>query len=57
MKSIKTEDGNPVRYRLQRSTDNLDQSERYRKLTFGERDKSKPHKTILRLGKQEQEKK
>ncbi|XP_056119692.1 uncharacterized protein LOC130097043 [Rhinichthys klamathensis goyatoka] len=49
-KSILIEDGNPARYRLQRKTDNIDQSEPYRKMTFGERDKTKPHKTILIVG-------
>ncbi|KAK9952923.1 hypothetical protein ABG768_016951 [Culter alburnus] len=49
-KSILIEDGNPARYRLQTSTYNLDQSELYRKMTFGERDKNKPHKTILMVG-------
>nr|XP_055037875.1 uncharacterized protein LOC129425859 [Misgurnus anguillicaudatus] len=44
------EDGNPARYCLQKSTDNLDQSKSYRKITFGERDKKKPHKTILMVG-------
>uniref|UniRef100_A0A8C2FHQ2 AAA+ ATPase domain-containing protein n=1 Tax=Cyprinus carpio TaxID=7962 RepID=A0A8C2FHQ2_CYPCA len=42
--------GNPARYRLQKIMDNSDQSEPYKKLTFGERDKSKPHKTILLVG-------
>uniref|UniRef100_A0A8C2FVG7 Uncharacterized protein n=1 Tax=Cyprinus carpio TaxID=7962 RepID=A0A8C2FVG7_CYPCA len=49
-KSILTEDGNPARYRLQTSTDNLDQSEPYRKIIFGERNKNKPHETILLVG-------
>ncbi|XP_056119615.1 uncharacterized protein LOC130096936 [Rhinichthys klamathensis goyatoka] len=49
-KSILIKDGNPARYRLQTKTYNLDQSEPYRKMTFGERDKTKPHKTILMLG-------
>ncbi|KAK7123304.1 hypothetical protein R3I93_021653 [Phoxinus phoxinus] len=49
-KSILIEDGNPVRYRLQTKTDNIDQSEPYRKMIFGERDKNKPHKTILIIG-------
>ncbi|XP_067291760.1 uncharacterized protein [Pseudorasbora parva] len=48
--SILTEDGNPARYRLQTSSDNLGQSELFRKITFGERDKNKPHKTILMVG-------
>ncbi|KTF86010.1 hypothetical protein cypCar_00037859 [Cyprinus carpio] len=49
-KSILFQDGNPARYRLQTSADNLDQSEPYRNITFGERDKNKPHKTILMAG-------
>ncbi|XDV48051.1 hypothetical protein PO909_017549 [Leuciscus waleckii] len=48
--SILIENGNPARYRLQTSTDNSNQAEPYRKMTFGERDKNKPHKTILMLG-------
>ncbi len=49
-KSILIEDGNPAQYRLQTRTDNLNLSEPYRKITFGERDKQKPHKTILMVG-------
>ncbi|XDV48050.1 hypothetical protein PO909_017548, partial [Leuciscus waleckii] len=49
-KSILIKDGNPARYRLHKKTDNIDQSEPYRKMTFGERDKNKPHKTILMVG-------
>ncbi len=49
-KSIEIEKRNPALYRLNKKTDNLDQSEQYRKITFGERDKSKPHKTILMVG-------
>ncbi|XP_026057518.1 uncharacterized protein LOC113042716 [Carassius auratus] len=49
-KSILIEDGNPARYRLQTSADNLQQSEPYRKMNFGERDKNKPHKVILLVG-------
>ncbi|KAG1944428.1 verrucotoxin subunit beta-like [Pimephales promelas] len=49
-KSILIKDGNPARYRLQTKTHNMDQSEPYRKMTFGERDKTKPHKTILLVG-------
>ncbi|XDV48053.1 hypothetical protein PO909_017551 [Leuciscus waleckii] len=45
-----TEEGNPARYHLKTSTDNLDQSEPYRKITFGERNGKKPHKTILMVG-------
>uniref|UniRef100_A0A8C1SSY7 Uncharacterized protein n=1 Tax=Cyprinus carpio TaxID=7962 RepID=A0A8C1SSY7_CYPCA len=54
-KSILIKDGNPARYRLQTSTDNLKLSEPYRKITFGERikdkqNKSKKDKTILLVG-------
>uniref|UniRef100_A0A9J8CEX7 Uncharacterized protein n=1 Tax=Cyprinus carpio carpio TaxID=630221 RepID=A0A9J8CEX7_CYPCA len=49
-KSILIKDGNPARYRLLTSTDNLDQSEPYKKITFGNRDKNKPHNTILLVG-------
>ncbi|XP_051970790.1 uncharacterized protein LOC127635048 [Xyrauchen texanus] len=49
-KSILIEDGNPVRYRLKPREDLTDESEPYRKITFGERDKNKPHKTILMVG-------
>ncbi len=49
-KSILIKDGNPARYRLQTRTDNLHQSEPYRKMIFGERDKNKPHKSILMVG-------
>uniref|UniRef100_A0A8C2PXM9 AIG1-type G domain-containing protein n=1 Tax=Cyprinus carpio TaxID=7962 RepID=A0A8C2PXM9_CYPCA len=50
-KSILIEEGNPARYRLQTSADNLIKSEQYRKMTFGERDKNKLHsKTILMVG-------
>ncbi|XP_077075329.1 uncharacterized protein LOC143726303 [Siphateles boraxobius] len=49
-KSILVEDGNPARYRLTPTTDSHDQSQPYKKMTFGERDKTKPHKTILMLG-------
>ncbi|ROL53379.1 hypothetical protein DPX16_0301, partial [Anabarilius grahami] len=49
-KSILIRNGNPARYRMQKIMDNLDQSEPYRKITFGERDKNKPHKTILMVG-------
>ncbi|XDV48054.1 hypothetical protein PO909_017552 [Leuciscus waleckii] len=48
--SILIKDGNPARYRLIKKTDNLDQSKPYRKMTFGERDTSKLHKTILIVG-------
>ncbi|XDV48163.1 hypothetical protein PO909_017629 [Leuciscus waleckii] len=52
-KSILIKDGNPARYRLQTKTDqsdNMDESEPYRKMSFGERDKNKPHKIILMVG-------
>ncbi|KTF95236.1 hypothetical protein cypCar_00035945 [Cyprinus carpio] len=49
-KSILIEDGNPVQYRLQTSTDNLNQYEPYRKISFGERDNNKSHNTILLVG-------
>lgn len=49
-KSILIKDGNPARYRLQTTTDNLDESGSYRKISFGERDPKKPHKTILMVG-------
>ncbi|XP_026105069.1 uncharacterized protein LOC113076595 [Carassius auratus] len=49
-KSILIEDGNPARYHLQTRTDNLNQSEPYRKIIFGERNKNKPHKIILLVG-------
>ncbi|KAK9952911.1 hypothetical protein ABG768_016939 [Culter alburnus] len=44
------EDGNPARYRLQTSSDNLNESEPYKTMTFGERNKNKPHKIILVVG-------
>ncbi len=47
--SNKMEDGNPSRYHL-KCTDSPGQSESHRKMTFGERDKNKPHKTILMVG-------
>uniref|UniRef100_A0A673G3H5 AAA+ ATPase domain-containing protein n=1 Tax=Sinocyclocheilus rhinocerous TaxID=307959 RepID=A0A673G3H5_9TELE len=49
-KSILIKDGNPVQYHLQTRTDNLNQSEPYRKISFGERDNNNPHKTILLVG-------
>ncbi|XP_065115133.2 uncharacterized protein [Paramisgurnus dabryanus] len=49
-KSHKIKDGNPARYRLKSTKDNLDQSKSYRKITFGERDTDKPHKIILMVG-------
>ncbi|XP_073719989.1 uncharacterized protein [Misgurnus anguillicaudatus] len=49
-KSNLMEDGNPARYRLKSTTDNLNQSKSYRKITFGERDTKKPHKIILMVG-------
>ncbi|ROI48965.1 Nuclear factor 7, ovary [Anabarilius grahami] len=48
--SILIRDGNPARYRLKTKTGNLDQSELYTKITFGERNKNKPHKIILMVG-------
>ncbi|KAK9952913.1 hypothetical protein ABG768_016941 [Culter alburnus] len=42
--------GNPARCLLKTKTGNLDQSELYRKMTFGERDENKPHKVILMVG-------
>ncbi|XDV48158.1 hypothetical protein PO909_017624 [Leuciscus waleckii] len=47
---ILNENGNPARHRLQTKTDNINQSKPYRKMSFGERDKNKPHKTILMVG-------
>ncbi len=49
-KSVLIEDRNPACYRLQTSINHSDQSEPYRKMIFGERDKRKPHKTILMVG-------
>ncbi|XP_016116215.1 uncharacterized protein [Sinocyclocheilus grahami] len=49
-KSILVEDSNPARYHLKAESDNLDQFGPYRQITFGERDKQKPHKTILMAG-------
>ncbi|XP_058622168.1 uncharacterized protein LOC131533735 [Onychostoma macrolepis] len=49
-KSILIYDGNPALYHLQIWTDNLDRSKPYRKMTFGERDKNKLHKSILMAG-------
>ncbi|XP_073719990.1 uncharacterized protein [Misgurnus anguillicaudatus] len=48
-KSILIKDGNPAQYRLQ-TTNNLNQSESYRIITFGKRDTNKAHKTILMVG-------
>ncbi|XP_067291757.1 uncharacterized protein [Pseudorasbora parva] len=48
--SIVIEDGTPTRYRVKPTTNSLDESEPCRKMIFGERDKSKPHKTILMVG-------
>ncbi len=42
-------DGNPSRYHL-KLTESPGLSEKYRKMTSGERDKNKPHKTILMVG-------
>ncbi|XP_039541142.1 uncharacterized protein LOC120488459 [Pimephales promelas] len=44
------EKGIPTRYHLTPTTDSHDQSQPYKKITFGERDKTKPHKTILMVG-------
>ncbi|KAK9952915.1 hypothetical protein ABG768_016943 [Culter alburnus] len=44
------EEGTPTRYRLKPKTDFHDESEPFRKTTFGERDKNKPHKIILMVG-------
>ncbi|KAA0711793.1 Neoverrucotoxin subunit alpha [Triplophysa tibetana] len=49
-KSILIEDGNPARYHLQTTTDNLDESKSYGKKIFGKRDPKKSHKTVLLLG-------
>uniref|UniRef100_A0A8C2JAV0 AIG1-type G domain-containing protein n=1 Tax=Cyprinus carpio TaxID=7962 RepID=A0A8C2JAV0_CYPCA len=49
-KSILVEDGNPARYRLQTKTDNLDKSKLYRKIGFGDKNRNKPHKSILMVG-------
>ncbi|XP_016116216.1 uncharacterized protein [Sinocyclocheilus grahami] len=49
-KRILFEDSNPARYHLKAESDNLDQFGPYRQITFGERDKQKPHKTILLVG-------
>ncbi|XP_073719917.1 uncharacterized protein [Misgurnus anguillicaudatus] len=49
-KSNQKKDGNPARYRLKSTTDNLDQSKSYRKIIFGERDTDKAHNIILMLG-------
>nr|XP_055037263.1 uncharacterized protein LOC129425380 [Misgurnus anguillicaudatus] len=48
--SIQIHHGNPARYCLKSTTNNLDQSKLYRKITFGERDTDKPHKIILMVG-------
>ncbi|XP_058620584.1 uncharacterized protein LOC131532811 [Onychostoma macrolepis] len=49
-KSILVDDGNPARYHLQTKTDNLDQSKPYREIAFGNRNRNKPHKSILLVG-------
>ncbi|XP_073719695.1 uncharacterized protein [Misgurnus anguillicaudatus] len=49
-KSNLIEDGNPARYHLKSTTDNVNQSKSYRKITFGERDTDKAHKIILMVG-------
>ncbi|XP_073719988.1 uncharacterized protein [Misgurnus anguillicaudatus] len=48
--SIRIQDVNPARYRLNTTTDNLNQSKSYRKISFGERDEKKRHKIILMVG-------
>ncbi|KAL0156117.1 hypothetical protein M9458_047363, partial [Cirrhinus mrigala] len=42
--------GTPVRYRLKLRADHPDEYRKYRKLTFGERNKDKPHKTFVMVG-------
>ncbi|XP_016407478.1 uncharacterized protein LOC107739791 [Sinocyclocheilus rhinocerous] len=49
-KSTLIEDRKPARYHLTLITHDLDQSKPYRKMTFGERDSKKPHKTLLMVG-------
>ncbi|KAK9952919.1 hypothetical protein ABG768_016947 [Culter alburnus] len=49
-KSTIIEQRNPARYRLKLIKHDLDPSEPYRKMTFGERDLKKPNKTILMVG-------
>ncbi|XP_051970660.1 uncharacterized protein LOC127634937 isoform X1 [Xyrauchen texanus] len=49
-KSDLIEDGNPVRYHLKLIKDKVDKPAPYTKITFGERDENKPHKTILMVG-------
>ncbi|KAL1248232.1 hypothetical protein QQF64_021550 [Cirrhinus molitorella] len=44
------ENGNTARYHLQTKSGSMSQSGQYRKITFGERDKNKPHKSILMVG-------
>ncbi|KAK9952920.1 hypothetical protein ABG768_016948 [Culter alburnus] len=46
-KSTIIEERNPARYHLKLITHHFNQ---YRKMTFGERDSNKPHKTILMVG-------
>ncbi|XP_067291735.1 uncharacterized protein [Pseudorasbora parva] len=48
--SSEIEDGTPARYRLKPTSDSPDKSDPCRKIIFGERDKDKPHKTILMVG-------
>ncbi|XP_026097422.1 uncharacterized protein LOC113068781 [Carassius auratus] len=48
--SIVIEEGNPTRYHLKPRTDSCDPTEPYIKVTFGERDTNKPHKSILLVG-------
>ncbi|XP_016347737.1 uncharacterized protein LOC107693005 [Sinocyclocheilus anshuiensis] len=49
-KSTLIEDRKPARYHLTLITHDLDQSKPYRKMTFGERDSKKNHKTLLMVG-------
>ncbi|XP_067234629.1 uncharacterized protein [Chanodichthys erythropterus] len=49
-KSTIIDERSPARYRLKLIKHDLDPSEPYRKMTFGERDSKKPHKIILMVG-------
>ncbi len=44
------ENGNTARYHLQTKRGSMSQTGQYRKITFGERDKNKPHKSLLIVG-------
>ncbi|XP_050954820.1 uncharacterized protein LOC127156126 [Labeo rohita] len=48
--SSETGGGTLTRYHVKLKTDPSSKHEPYKKLTFGERDKNKPHKTILMVG-------